>query len=945
MTVDYLARKQSKKAAKKAERLKPKRERKKKNQPRRLCRGPCFQQPGLTAEDLEGEGRRASRALPARAFGGAAPASGGAAGGGGSGELAAFSHLLGGLGAAGGRRGAVAAVAPKGEQQRQQGQQGEEEQRQRGEQRQQGGPARKRKRQAGAVAGAAAAAPAQPASPEPKRPKLSTAVKLLRPQQQAAGAAPAAAAAAAAAAGGGGAPAGASLEGLPPLIQACMVAEGFAEPTPVQAAAWPVLLAGRDLEAVAEPGSGKTLAYLLPAAARLAARGHGAGTRPAGPLALVLVPTRELAQQVAAAAGGRGLRRAGLRAAAAHGGSAGAAAQAAALAAAAPHLLVATPGRLLDLASSGLLRLDLVRCIVLDEADKMLSLGFQPQIEALRRLLLAPPAGSGGERRGGAAGDGAAAGAAAGEGGGPERRRRGEEGERRWRRPQVALLSATMPGELAAVAAAWLRRPERLRLAAGAASISRTVTQVVQVCAEHKKLSKLRKHLDQIVAASAGQRNPPRILIFANRVKTVRFLHSELAAAGWRAALLHGERSQAEREEAIAAFRSGKAQVLVASDVAARGLHIRGLPYVVNYDFPPSLETYVHRRAVDPNLVKLAAAFRIAAAKLGWSGTDGAGSAGGAGTEAEAKAEAKAEAVAEAEAGEERPSGRPEPEGGGGGARAPTAAPRKEDVLRELGLKSAAQKKAERRRAAKRGRAAAGGGAGGGSGSEGEGEGEESGAPAPAGRRPLRQGPPAAGGEGAGAGGEGAARPAFVPARRWGGAIDGYAFKKGPQGQGYYLDDWQLTQQPKGKVRGGGGGSGGRGAAQKEELRQLKAKYSHKPIGGSEAGARAAAGAPAGGGKRPKPAAAAAAGGAPPPPSAAKLLPGRLRELRKRGGSAAAIGGLLDAAGFGSSEEEEEGGPAAAGVDGAGGRRKPKALPGRLRKKLAKQKQQRAAGE
>ncbi|KAG1659532.1 hypothetical protein FOA52_016155 [Chlamydomonas sp. UWO 241] len=206
-----------------------------------------------------------------------------------------------------------------------------------------------------------------------------------------------------------------------------------------------------------------------------------------------------------------------------------------------------------------------------------------------------------------------------------------------------------------AAASRWLRGCAlRVEVSQSGDSISRGVTQVVQVCAEHKKQAKLMKHLGAVKGAvAAGARNPPRVLVFANRIKTVRLVYDAVCAEGYRAELLHGQRPQSERDGAVSAFRAGKVQVLVATDVAARGLDIRGLPYVVNYDFPPSLDTYIHRvgrtgrlsatghafsfftrnlakiagpladmlaghgQALDPNLRTLAAAWSEAVARAG----------------------------------------------------------------------------------------------------------------------------------------------------------------------------------------------------------------------------------------------------------------------------------------------------------------------------------------
>ncbi|GIL49526.1 hypothetical protein Vafri_5852 [Volvox africanus] len=463
-------------------------------------------------------------------------------------------------------------------------------------------------------------------------------------------------------------PAGAktdALEHFPPLLQACMLSLNHLEPTPVQEQCWPPTLEGRDVQGVAEPGSGKTLAYLLPGFVKLQTEGHSAASRPEGPVMLVLLPTRELAQQVAGQC--RSSRPVtGLRTVCVFGG-APREEQAALLSTKQPHLLVATPGRLLDLVDGGELKLQgTVRYLVLDEADKMLSLGFKPQLDRLYDMLL--------KSHDEAATTAAAAAAAATRNKKVAKAKTAQETASlpSWAnaagagtRPQVLLFSATMPETVTAAAAQWLRRPEMVSVnSSGANAISRTVTQVVQVCADHKKPEKLLKHLSRVRESTPpGCRNPHRVLVFANRVKTVRFLTTTLSREGYKVAQLHGQRSQAERNQAVADFRSGKAQVLVATDVAARGLNIRALPYVVNYDFPSRLETYVHRvgrtgrlaayghaysffsrnlaplappllellrahdQAVDPNLMALAAAWKLAEEKLGGKGVAAAAAA------------------------------------------------------------------------------------------------------------------------------------------------------------------------------------------------------------------------------------------------------------------------------------------------------------------------------
>ena len=251
----------------------------------------------------------------------------------------------------------------------------------------------------------------------------------------------------------------------------------------------------------------------------------------------------------------------------------------------------------------------------------MLSLGMAPQLDRLRELL----------------------------GGGA-----------RW----TALVSATWPPAAAAVASAWTAGAARVSLTTpSSTSLSIGIAQTVHVCAEHKKPAKLARHLEAVKAASAASRSKPRVLIFCNRVKTVRFVAGEVAAAGFKVETLHGERAQEERDKALAAFRAGSAQVLVATDVGGRGLNVPSLSYVVNYDFPLTLDAYVHRvgrsgrlgtqghafsfltrpfaplaggvvellrghgQAVDPNLVKLADAYAQVEAIKGGVGPDN--SAGG----------------------------------------------------------------------------------------------------------------------------------------------------------------------------------------------------------------------------------------------------------------------------------------------------------------------------
>ena len=242
------------------------------------------------------------------------------------------------------------------------------------------------------------------------------------------------------------------------------------------------------------------------------------------------------------------------------------------------------------------------------------------------------------------------------------------------RQIQVGLYSATCPASVSNMIKTWCPKAKEINMSNiqesrdhikerkdghdKGARISESVVQVVHVCAEHKKLFKLRKHLKNIDECSRDERHKPRVLIFANRIKTVQYVAKELEGDGRKVVELHGDKLQEERERAVNDFKSGKMNILVASDVAARGLHIKNLQYVVNFDFPSNLETYIHRvgrtgrvgakghaysfltrsmaslappllrlleshqQEIDPNLAKLAEAYAIAAQKLKESGED-----------------------------------------------------------------------------------------------------------------------------------------------------------------------------------------------------------------------------------------------------------------------------------------------------------------------------------
>ncbi len=294
----------------------------------------------------------------------------------------------------------------------------------------------------------------------------------------------------------------------------------------MQVQALPPLLAGRDLLATAPTGTGKTAAFLLPVL-------HHLGCPADRPRALIVAPTRELAEQTAAVATSLGAV-VGLRTALLVGGVPEAE-QRAALSAGA-DLLVATPGRLLDLHDRGHVDLGAVAHLVLDEADRLLDLGFLPDLLRLSALL--PPR-------------------------------------------QTALFSATFPDE--ALADALLRDPVRVEVDE-APALDRIEQHVLFVRKADKHLL-----LAHVLA------DLPRALVFARTREGVDRAVALLASRGLAALPLHGDKTQAARRAALAAFRDGGARFLVATDVAGRGLHLPELRHVVNFDLPSEPETYVHR--------------------------------------------------------------------------------------------------------------------------------------------------------------------------------------------------------------------------------------------------------------------------------------------------------------------------------------------------------------
>ena len=315
------------------------------------------------------------------------------------------------------------------------------------------------------------------------------------------------------------------------VVQA-LAARGVNHPFPIQVLVIPAAVEGNDVLAKAPTGSGKTFAFGLPLVERVEPEAPA-------PCALVLVPTRELAVQVADELGAIA-RPKRLRVGVAYGGTP-VRPQARALSGA--HIVVATPGRLQDLVDRGLVTLDGVRALVLDEADRMLDMGFKPQVERIMRRL-------------------------------PRER-------------QTMLFSATLDGEVGELARAYTRDPSRFVADAPVPPVEQESVdhRFVRVTADGK--------VDALIAELETERG--LALVFVRTKRGADRLAQRLARRDVKAVALHGDMPQGARERALERFRSGKVTTLVATDVAARGLDLSDITHVINYDPPEDDKSYVHR--------------------------------------------------------------------------------------------------------------------------------------------------------------------------------------------------------------------------------------------------------------------------------------------------------------------------------------------------------------
>ncbi len=328
--------------------------------------------------------------------------------------------------------------------------------------------------------------------------------------------------------------------GLSPDILRALADQGYVHPTPIQAQAIPVVLQGRDVMGAAQTGTGKTAGFSLPIIQLLLAHANTSASPARHPVrALILTPTRELADQVADNVKAYS-RYTALRSTVVFGGM-DMAPQTAALRAGV-EIVIATPGRLLDHVQQKTLNLSQTQILVMDEADRMLDMGFLPDLQRIINLL-------------------------------PKQR-------------QNLMFSATFSPEIKKLANSFLDKPVTIEVARSNAT-AENVTQILYKVEEEAKR--------QAVAHIVRERELKQVIVFSNTKIGASRVARELEKQGLKASAIHGDKSQSERMAALEAFKQGGIEILVATDVAARGLDIAELPCVINYDLPYNAEDYVHR--------------------------------------------------------------------------------------------------------------------------------------------------------------------------------------------------------------------------------------------------------------------------------------------------------------------------------------------------------------
>ncbi|KAK8757496.1 hypothetical protein V5799_004878 [Amblyomma americanum] len=328
---------------------------------------------------------------------------------------------------------------------------------------------------------------------------------------------------------------------FPDYCMRMIEAQNYKTPTAIQSQGWPIALSGRDMVGIAQTGSGKTLAYILPAIVHITHQPYL--QRGDGPVALVLAPTRELAQQIQQVASDFG-KASRIRNTCVFGG-APKGAQLRDLERGV-EICIATPGRLIDFLEAG--KVNLRRCtyLVLDEADRMLDMGFEPQIRKIVEQI----------------------------------------------RPdcQTLMWSATWPKEVRSLAEDFLKDYIQVNIGALQLCANHRIVQIVDVCQESDKENKLLELHKEIIGEQDN-----KTLIFAETKKKVDELTRRMRRNGWPSICIHGDKSQSERDWVLNEFRSGRSPILVATDVAARGLDVDDIRFVINYDYPHCSEDYIHR--------------------------------------------------------------------------------------------------------------------------------------------------------------------------------------------------------------------------------------------------------------------------------------------------------------------------------------------------------------
>ncbi|XP_053689929.1 uncharacterized protein LOC128738650 isoform X1 [Sabethes cyaneus] len=329
--------------------------------------------------------------------------------------------------------------------------------------------------------------------------------------------------------------------GFPAEIADELRFSGFTVPTPIQSQGWPIALSGRDMVGIAKTGSGKTLSYLLPAMIHIDQQSRL--RRGDGPIALILAPTRELAQQIKQVTDdfGRAMK---IKNTCLFGG--GGKKQQGYDLERGVEIVIATPGRLIDFLSSDHTNLRRCSYLVLDEADRMLDMGFEPQIRTIIEQI----------------------------------------------RPdhQTLMWSATWPDAVARLVKDYLKDYIQINVGSLKLAANHNILQIIDVCQEFEKETKLSILLREIMAEKEC-----KTIIFIETKKRVDDITRKVTRDGWPAMCIHGDKSQKDRDYTLNSFRSGKTPILIATDVAARGLDVDDVKFVINYDYPTTSEDYIHR--------------------------------------------------------------------------------------------------------------------------------------------------------------------------------------------------------------------------------------------------------------------------------------------------------------------------------------------------------------